>query len=92
MLITCAAGDDLRQDVLTLQMFRIMDSVWQKEGYDLGMNPYMCLATGENQGIVQVVGNSNTIAKIHKELGLNGVFKEDALANWLDRENPYIGK
>lgn len=27
-------GDDLRQDMLTLQMIKIMDKLWKDEGYD----------------------------------------------------------
>ena len=37
---------DLRQDMLTLQVIAIMDSIWNREGMDLRMMPYNCLATG----------------------------------------------
>lgn len=34
------AGDDLRQDQLTLQILGIMDKLWKAEGLDLCMSPY----------------------------------------------------
>ena len=45
---------DLRQDMLTLQIISIMDSLWKSEGLDLRMIPYGCLATGEESGMIEV--------------------------------------
>jgi len=62
-------GDDLRQDMLTLQMLRIMDKLWKKEGLDLRMNPYGCISTENRIGMIEVVLNAETIANIQKEKG-----------------------
>jgi phosphatidylinositol kinase/protein kinase (PI-3 family) len=37
------AGDDLRQDQLTLQILNIMDNLWKERGLDLRMSPYLCV-------------------------------------------------
>jgi phosphatidylinositol kinase/protein kinase (PI-3 family) len=58
------AGDDLRQDQLTLQILRLMDSMWKEAGMDLGMNAYRCVSTGDEVGMLQVVENAETIASI----------------------------
>ncbi|KAJ8980774.1 hypothetical protein NQ317_016025 [Molorchus minor] len=64
-------GDDLRQDILTLQMLRIMDRLWKREGLDLRMNPYGCISSLENRvGMIEVVLNAETIANIQKEKGM----------------------
>ena len=39
-------GDDLKQDNLILQMFRVFDKLWRENGLDLKMNVYRTLATG----------------------------------------------
>lgn len=62
-------GDDLRQDMLTLQMLRIMDKLWKREGLDLRMNPYRCISTDNRVGTIEVVLNAETIANIQKEKG-----------------------
>lgn len=41
-------GDDLRQDMLTLQVIRIMDSIWLNEGWFL---PVYCLLSMQCFGI-----------------------------------------
>jgi phosphatidylinositol kinase/protein kinase (PI-3 family) len=58
------AGDDLRQDVLTLQMINIMDRLWKAEGIDLKLSPYGCISTGDEVGLLEVVLNSETNASI----------------------------
>ena len=60
-------GDDLRQDMLTLQVIRIMDHIWHTEGMDLRMTPYSCLATGAQVGVIEVVRDAKTVYKIQQE-------------------------
>lgn len=43
-------GDDLQQDMLTIQIIRLMDKLWLKEGLDLKMVTFACVPTGEKRG------------------------------------------
>ncbi|ELP94903.1 phosphatidylinositol-4,5-bisphosphate 3-kinase catalytic subunit delta isoform, putative [Entamoeba invadens IP1] len=77
-------GDDLRQDILTLQMIRLMNGIWKNNGLDLCMLPYLCIATGNEIGMLELVKNSETYGKImamdEKKLS---VFRETAMTTWL---------
>lgn len=81
-------GDDLQQDMLTLQMVRIMDKLWLKEGLDLKMVTFGCVPTGYKRGIIEMVTNAETLRKIQVEFGLTGSFKDRPIAEWLAKHNP----
>lgn len=38
-------GDDLRQDILTLQLIKILDQIWLQNDLDLKMTPYNVVGT-----------------------------------------------
>ena len=82
-------GDDLRQDMLTLQIIGIMDSIWSAEGLNMRMIPYGCLSTGNQVGLIEVVLQANTVAKIQKEMGggSRGAFDKSTLYRWLADKN-----
>lgn len=67
IVLMLKVGDDLRQDALTLQLLKVMDSLWKKEGLDMQMMLYGCISTGDERGLLQVVLNATTIASIMKD-------------------------
>jgi len=79
-------GDDLRQDMLTLQLISLMDSMWTEQGLDMKMNAYAALSTGDEVGMLQVVMNSTTIANIQGKIG--GAWKDELMYQWLEKQNP----
>ncbi|RNF26960.1 putative phosphatidylinositol 3-kinase 2 [Trypanosoma conorhini] len=82
------AGDDLRQDLLTLQLLELMDSLWKSCGLYLHIIPYGCIATGEGVGMIEVVPNSDTVANITRKYGgAQAAFRDEPLMNWLRQFN-----
>lgn len=82
------AGDDLRQDLLTLQLLALMDNVWKQAGLDLHLIPYGCVATGEGVGMIEIVLKSDTIANITRKYGgAQAALSEEPLMHWLRKFN-----
>lgn len=82
-------GDDLRQDMLTLQVIRIVDAIWRQEGLDMCMLAYTCLATGKNVGIIEVVNRAETITSIQRSGGRMATIQIDStqLHRWIKDRN-----
>lgn len=62
-------GDDLRQDILTLQLLHYMDQIWKAAKLDLHIKDYGCVSTGENIGFIQIVIESDTVASVTNDNG-----------------------
>uniref|UniRef100_A0A671S3A0 Phosphatidylinositol 4-phosphate 3-kinase C2 domain-containing subunit alpha n=1 Tax=Sinocyclocheilus anshuiensis TaxID=1608454 RepID=A0A671S3A0_9TELE len=88
VLTVIQVGEDLRQDMLALQMIRIMDRIWLQEGLDLRIVNFKCISTGKDKGMVELVPSSETLRKIQVEYGVTGSFKDKPLAEWLRKYNP----
>ena len=77
-------GDDLRQDMLAIQMIRIMEKLWLREGLDLRMVTFDCIATGDRQGLLEMVQNAETLRKIQQNSSfLAGPFNPKAIDNYI---------
>ena len=78
-------GDDLRQDIMTLQLIRIMDNLWSENQLTLNLIPYGVTGTGLDVGLVEIVKNSDTVCNIYQSNGhgLYGVSTADPIVDWL---------
>uniref|UniRef100_A0A1B0A2K1 phosphatidylinositol 3-kinase n=1 Tax=Glossina pallidipes TaxID=7398 RepID=A0A1B0A2K1_GLOPL len=82
------AGDDLQQDMLTIQLIRVMNKMWLAEGLDLKIVTFNCVPTGYKKGMIELVSGAETLRKIQVEYGLTGSFKDRPIAEWLAKQNP----
>ena len=74
-------NDDMRQDILTLQMILIMDRIWLNKDLDLAMTPYKVIGTGCEQGLMEFVAPTVTLADIQHNFhtSLLNTFSNDSI-------------
>jgi phosphatidylinositol-4,5-bisphosphate 3-kinase len=82
-------GDDLRQDILTLQMIKVMDTIWLDNGLDLRMRTYRVVVTGDQSGMIECVRNSMTTSDIQTKYGGKlGALKKNTILDYITECNP----
>ncbi|KAL0228840.1 hypothetical protein GEMRC1_013460 [Eukaryota sp. GEM-RC1] len=85
--------DDMRQDVLVLQLFNLFDRVWRSHGLFLEMNIYKAISCGKWVGMVEVVKDSLTTAQITNKysgnrMKFNQAFDKNVVDRFLRKKNP----
>lgn len=64
-----------------------MDKIWLDTGYDFRMRPYKVMSTQDMVGMIEIVLNSYTTAKIHKKYGGTlGAIKDNTIYQYLREE------
>ena len=76
-------GDDLRQDILTLQVIGVMDKIWLDNDLDLKMTVYKTLGTDCEQGYLEFNENTATLADMQYKEGLFHTFYEDSIEKFI---------
>ena len=90
MSVILKTGDDLRQDILTLQILKVMDGLWKKQGLNLLLVPYRCVATGEEEGMVEVVSGQTQLQVMREGSGTRNrgfLTSTTYFTNWLKKQN-----
>ena len=77
-------GDDLRQDILTLQIIYIMDKIWLDNNLDLAMTPYKVMGTDCEQGYLEFVADCKTLAYIQYKRSIFNTFADDTIQNYME--------
>ncbi|CAF3712697.1 unnamed protein product [Rotaria sp. Silwood1] len=87
-------GDDVRQDILALQLMRLFHNIFEQEGLELYLYTYRVIATSPGCGVIECVPNSRSREDIGRntEAGLFDYFrhvygKEDSIKFQKARRN-----
>ncbi|CDW82376.1 phosphatidylinositol 3-and 4-kinase family protein [Stylonychia lemnae] len=77
-------GDDLRQDNLVLQLFKLMDKLWIEQDLNLEMIAYSIFEIGYQMGYLELVDDSIEFADIYKAIGARSPFEEETFYKYAE--------
>lgn len=60
-------GDDVRQDMLALQIMQVMKNVYEQEGLEIYLFPYRVVATKPGCGVIECVPNASSRDQIGRQ-------------------------
>ena len=85
IVVMLKCGDDLRMDMVTMQLFKAMQTLWFENQLKVKMSLYKVLCTGDEQGMLEMVTNADTLAAIHVKEGgaINQFFSKAPIKNWI---------
>jgi phosphatidylinositol-4,5-bisphosphate 3-kinase len=78
-------GDDLREDLMILQMFRIMDKIWMENNLDLKFSLYNVCPIDLRSGFMEAV-EALPVENIQKDIG-GGSILQDILYRYLQNNS-----
>jgi hypothetical protein len=62
--------------------------LWRREGLDFRLKPYLCLSTGDEVGMIEVVLNAETVSNIQQAYGgSTAAFRDTPLDEWIRTHN-----
>ncbi|KRX05376.1 Protein kinase-like domain [Pseudocohnilembus persalinus] len=67
--IIIKGGDDLRQELVCMQLIYKMDEIFKKAGLDLWLKPYEIIVTSSSSGIIEFLPNTQSIDGLKKQMG-----------------------
>ena len=60
------SGDDLRKEMLAMQLIELFQTIFKSEGLDIFLRPYQIICTGHSSGLIEYVESANSIDSIKK--------------------------
>lgn len=64
-------GDDVRQDMLVLQLIELLKNIFEQAGLDLFLHPYRVVATSPGCGVIECVPNAKSREQLGRETDMS---------------------